>query len=617
MAEAMNSLPRGPLSTGKSGTMDTADGYKAAIRNFRESCREEALASLRLNPEYDQVKTYQRYLAGEQWERNRPPYRSKFVDNRMAQVRVETLSLLTDIRPTIDITSKAKEYEHQAEVAKKVILHEWRRLNLDMALVAAVDHALFGVGYWRMGALMPGQLIVVPLGMDAVIPIQGGRDIQDSSGVLYRTYKPLSYFRQNFGDKADGLEREQASMNWMSSGNAKPGHVDEFTWSALSPQMRSRMGLKRPRMNPSENLTFPVIPLEEYWIDDPAINEYGQDVTVKHPDLSEDEHNYWYKVAPRQRLFPRKRLMVFAGDRIMYDGPSMYWHGFYPFVKLVLNPITWGPDGFSKYRFLKPIQDAINEIGAGTLDTIKKAVNQTVITKSGVVRPTAWQRFFPDLPGGKLEISPSAQIADVRYIDPPNLPGYVFQFGNAYLLPAFDRHAGSLDPSALTRKKQVPGQDTIESMKDSLQAAFRIESRYVEVFLRDAGAQAVALIFQFFTGSQRLRIMGADGLTREDFDYSPGMMTPWSISKESHHKNFEFSVGQGSLHGSSQDRAKQVAILLRRTRDISRKELFRQMNIANGEQIESELQDEMKSGMAPQPTGRTPRLSRRERTGGM
>lgn len=617
---ALYQLPRAPVVRGKAEVLDKADDYKYSIMQWREAARDEAVQSLRMNPEYEQIQTYIDWLEGKHWNRGRPRYRSKFHDNRLAEARKEILALLTDIRPTMSVSSSIPAYQDQADIAMRCIQHEWQLRDFDLELVRAVDHALLSTGYWKIGASMPGNLSVTACGIDSVLPIQAGRTLQDSTAVLYRTYKPLQYFVNVFGDKADGLERHATPSLWAATNNqyVRPGHVTEHTWNSLSPAMRYHMGVRTPRKAPTGASVFPVLELEEYWIDDPEINDSSKTVLVKDPNLSVDQHNYHYQVAPGQRLFPRKRLLVFAGDRVMYDGPSPYWHGLFPFVQLALDPVVWAPGGLSRYRSLLPLNQMINEIGAGTGDVVKRAIVPQVITRDGAVKDSTWKKFYPDLPGGKLKLTPMGNPQqDVRYMDPPHIPEYVFAYLQQYLVPTFDRRSGRMDVTGLGRKKQVPGGDTIEQMRDTMQTQFRIENRYVERFLKDAALQAVSNVFQYFSTQRRMKILGPDGVTWDDFDYDPRSMVPFSMPQEDHWKLFSIQVAQGSLHGASKDRDKQLAISLFRLGGISRREMLRRLEIGNIEQIEAELMRERQPGLIPDATGKgqVPRLSRSERTG--
>lgn len=615
-------IPRGPVVMNeKSGSADYPDKYRESILRWREAARDEAISSAQLHPESAEMQKYIDFLEGKQWQPNRPPYKSRFFDNRMGEARYDNISVLSDIRPTIAVQARVKDYEQQAKIAETLIQAAWLSDNLDLALVSVVDHALLGTGYWKIGACMPGKMIVTPCGIDSVLKIQAGRGMQDSAAVLYRTYKGIQYFQSIWPDKSIGLEREATTANWNNTNNqyVRPGHISEYTWNSLSPQMRYHLGIRSIKKTASGgNNVFPVIQLEEYWIDDSDINDSPNTLLVRDPNLKMNEHNYWYYVKPKQRVWPRKRLLVMAGDRIMYDGPAPYWHGMYPFAELSLNPVVWAPGGLSKYRSQVPLNQAINEISASSLDVIRKALNPVVVTRENAVRTATWKAFDVGRPGEKLKLtSISNPQSDVRFMDPPILPAYVYQMMAQYLIPTFDRRSGRMDVNALGKKNQVPGGDTIEQMRDTLQTSFRLEARFIEAFLRDAGTMAVSNIFQFYTAKQRLYTLGTDGLTWQDFDYDPGTMVPASLPKEDHWKQFPIAIAQGSLHGASKDRNKQVSISLFRLGAISRKELLRTLEIKNIEQIEAEIAEERESGMVPMATGKgqVPRLTRGQRVG--
>lgn len=618
---AIYELVRSPVYYNqKSGTRDAPDGYLDKLLAWRESARQEAIETARMNPEYDQIRTYIDYLEGRHWSANRPRYRSGFFDNRMADARREKLALLTDIRPTLDVTTVVPSYKDQAEVAKNVILYEWTKQDLDLKLISVVDHAQFGTGFWRIGAATPGMTLISAGGMDTVLPIQPGASLQDSTAILYRTYKPMQYFVNKWPEKSRGLERETVSSYWANTTNqyVRPGHIAEYTWNSLSPAMRYHLGSRVVRRTPMDKPNFPVIQLEEYWVDDPSFNDSASEVIVKDPDKSIDAHNYWYRVPPGKRLFPRKRLIVFAGNRVMYDGPSIFWHGLFPFAQLSLDPFVWGPGGLSAYRNQLPLNKSINEIGAGINDVVHKAINPQMLSKDNAVSDAAWNKFFPDMPGGRLRMTAMSNVMqDLRYMDPPNLPSYVFQFLESYLIQTFDRRSGRLDVTGLGRKNQVPGGDTIEQMRDTMQTQFRLESRYVETFLKDAGIQVVSNIFQFYTAAMRMRLLGPNGLTMADFDFDPSTMVPNTEPKEDHWRLFSMQVAQGSLHGAAKDRMKQVAISLFRMNGISRREMLRRLDFTDSDidRVEEEIARERGAQVQPHATGKgqTPRLTRGQR----
>lgn len=604
----------------------SASGYSKTylhdISEWEASCFEEAKKTQQMNPQMGKVAGTINYLTGEFWDRRRPKYLSTFSDNRMENARYSTLAMLTDIRPTIDVHCLVDEFKNQAEIAQNIIHHEWYKQSLDLGLISVTDAAmLFGNAFWKIDAWTPGRMKFSPCGPDVVMPIQPGFGIQESSAVLYRTYKTIGYFQRKWPERSADLQQE-AVMPEEHQGStifAKPPGISDFTWNALSPQMKYKMGLRvGGKLESPSNNSYPVIELKEYWVDDHSINEGTEDVVVKDPYLSLDQHNYWYVVKPMHRLYPRKRLIVFAGNRMMYDGPSPYWHGMYPFAMLRLNPVIWSFWGLSKYQNLIPLNKAINEIGAGTMDMIKRALNPQMLAKENSIVKDAFERFFPNMPGGKLKMTNMSDVQrDVRYMDPPQLPAYVFQFFQA-VSSEFDRLSGSVDTGKMTGKKQMPGGDAIEQMRDAANPAIRLEGRYIEDFLRDTGTLAISNIFQFYTAKQRLRILGGNGLTWQDFDYNPGSMIPDSERKEEHWMNFSMEIAPGSLLGTNKTQEKTAAMTLFKIGAISRASLLRKLDMgAEVDQIEKEIVKEVHDGTSPQSKGqgRNPRQNREQRQG--
>lgn len=593
--------------------------YIRDMQSYRESIQEEAAFTLQLSKEYPKIQQYIECLEGDGWwDRRRPQYLSKFFDNRLEHTRYSSLALLTDIRPTIDVRSKVKEFQEQASVAQGIIHYEWMNQDLDLVVVSVVDAAmLFGNAFLKIGASMPGNMSFTPCGPDMVMPVQPGNDIQSSTAILYKTYKPIQYFINIWPERSANLEEEGVSVEqYAGTTYARPPRVDEYTWGQMSPQMRAKVGIKVGSQRPA-NTPYPVIELNEIWVDDPSINESKEIVLMRDNNLSLDQQNYSYQVKPGQRLYPRKRLIVFAGTRLMYDGPSPYWHGLYPFAMLRLNPTVWSFWGLSKYRNLIPINKALNDIGAGTLDSVKRALNPQVITKEGGVPKGAWENYFPNMPGGKLRMGPASNPStDIRYMDPPPLPGYVFQYVT-YLTTEYERLSGSMDVSKLGGKKQVPGGETIEQMRDMQNTGVRLEGRYIETFLRDAGQIAVPNIFQFYTASKRFRVLGGDGLTWEDFDYDPGNMVPAGVPPEDHIKNFSIEIAPGSLLGANKDREKSQAAALFKINAISRKMLLRRMEVPEEiiKKNEQEIEEESKTKTLSGDKGGMPRMKRSQRQG--
>jgi len=625
--------PRGPVYNIKSGSRDVGDRYERDCNRFREAMRERAQMMQRLNQELVNVGRYIEILGGKFWRTGRPRYKSNFCDNRIAKTRYDDLAQLTDARPTIDITTSVDAYKDIAKALDALVHIEWSRKSIDLKLVTAADICkAYGTAFWKMGASKPGNSTVLPCGPDQVLPINPGFDIQESTGVLYRTWKDPMKLKRQFPFCTDHIEREadQAPVYGMAAGDStylRPAHIDQYVWNALNPGMQRVLGVKNATaaQEPMAAM-FNALEVEEYWIDDASENDSLNSVIVRDPYLNQDAHNWWYEVAPKLALYPRKRLMTFVGRRVVYDGPSPFWHGLYPFPTLRLNPVFYSFWGLSKYRDLVPVNMAMNEIVAGILDMIKRVLNPTTVTTEGSIASAAWKEFYPDMPGMKLKGLPGRNAKDlIHYADAPTIPAYVFQLLAEWLGPEFDRIAGNIDVQNMMKKAQMPGGDTIDQMRDAMSTGLRMEGRMIETFLRDAGTQFMSNALQFYSPEQMLKLLGEAGLTTSAFNGMHGSMIPGSVNNHpDFHKQFAMAIAPGSLHAGAHDKKKQVAIVLAQSGLISKQELYRTLDLPNGPQILSELaqenqpanpQDPDSDPVIPEASGRNARMTRSARTG--
>lgn len=388
--------PRPPVERPKSGTIDYPDHYSRNAVRWRDALLRQGISELQEYSAFQEAqRTIDLLLGTGWWPANRPGYLSKYFDNHLADVRRESIASLTDIRPNLDISSKVEAYKDQDRSLSSYMAHLWDEEDLDLKVADWIDHALFGTGFLKQVGCEPGDFTFTTHGLDQVIPVlMSGNDLQTSAAVIYKVPQILSYFINKFGkDKCAGLERQsmQLATALGSDRYQRPDSVPEYTWNAMSPQMRRRMALRNGPIRESGGnvVPFPVLELQEITVDDWSVNEFGHDVLVKHPDLDISEHNYHYIVPPGCRLYPRKRLFVFAGDRVMYDGPAPNWHGLYPFTMLQLNPCVFAPGGISKYHDLIPLNNSLNRIGTGVEQSVIRCVAEgtPIWLPDGTIRP--------------------------------------------------------------------------------------------------------------------------------------------------------------------------------------------------------------------------------------
>ena len=608
--------PRGGLPK-RSGVIDLPDRYENKMVRWKADLLRQGSSEMQAWKSFQEIETVIGYLEGEWWG-EQAPYRSKYYDAYLADQRRESLASLSDIRPSIDISSSIEAYKPQAKIQHNYIRHLWNSENLDLKIVSWIDHSLFGTGFMKHTA-RTNEFNFSAHGPDTVIPVQCNGDLQTSAAVIYRAYKGLPYFQNSFGpEKCIGLERQSVKIAQQLGGERyeRPNGIPEYSWDALSPRLKRRVSMRNVSLQQqtSQYTPFPVIELQEIYFDDWSVNEFDHPVWVHHPDLGKDEHNYHYIVPPGARIYPRKRLIVFAGDRVMYDGPSPFWHGLYPFSMLQLNPCVWSPGGISKYHDLIPQCRSINLTGRGIDESVQRALCGNWVAKRGAIPEAVWEAFQPGKPGQKILLNPIANINEFKEMQAPSLPPQVSEWLR-YLVDTIKRRSGSLDIQGLSRKKQTPAGEAIEQMRDTMSSPFRLEGRYLEVALEDVGRQVISNIFQYGTLDSRLRILGADGVSWEDFDYRAATMVPDSADPESHWKSFSLKIAPGSSHGSSRMQAKVEALTLYKMGALSLETLWDLIQAPVNPQMELErLKKEHEQGFGPA-SGKSPRSNRAQRTG--
>jgi hypothetical protein len=565
--------------------------HDKAVGTWCQAVFEEAKDELERYEEIVNIDRNINYLMGRQWVERRPSYKASPVANRLWTNLIQLVSYLTDIRQSFEIKANNRNFDRHAEVLNKLIRGWFFNEDVDMTMAMIIIHSALTIGYGRL-VWNPelkngeGELELTACGAMDVIPIRPGHNLQKSLGVIYRTPKPLSWFQEKYPTKgfAVPIDREYSQFISTASSNAGQGMWGR-AWQVLSPQMRRLFGQSASQYRDS---VIPMALYREFWIRDDQKNTSDKEVFVG--DLNTE---YGYTVQPGQRLYPRGRLVCMGGPVVLYDGPNPFWHGQFPFAALRLNRVPWQWPGVSEFRNQIPLQDVMNNILAGILDAVKKAVNPPLVAPDNAFGQAIKRNLDPNMPGAKVFYSP-ASISPPQYAPAPALPSFVFQT-MLYAQQELDAQSGFIDLSSVSRKAIIPAADTLEQMKEGQQTLVRLKVRYIESFIKDLGHQFVPNLFQFYTMKRRIQMLGEDGTTFEDYDYDPGTMIPSGVPAEEHWRQFQFLVHPGSLLKSSRQPLQALIMALRRQGDMDRKNMFNVLDLENMiSSVEKNLEEEGK-----------------------
>jgi hypothetical protein len=506
-------------STAPGITSSTETSYQKSVRQWCESVYLEAKEELEKNEEIINLDKSIAFLLGKQWSEKRPTYKSSPVSNRVWTNLIQLVSYLTDLRPSFEVKASNSSFQEQCEVLNKLVKSWFYNQDVDLTLSQIVIHAATTIGYGRLtwnpelcGGL--GDMQMSALGPLDLIPIRPTHNLQGSRGVIYRTVKEISWFRDKFPVMGH-LVTPDAQLSKFTK-TSKPSGAIGKAWEVVGPAMRRVFSASAAGTTDS---VLPMAQLREFWLRDEQLNTSDAVVYV-----GDTDKGYGYKVNPGEKLYPRGRLIVMGGDIVLYDGPNPFFHGQFPFFALRLNQVPWSWLGISEFRNQIPLQESMNHILAGILDSVKRAVNPPLLSPSNAFGDAVKKNIDPNMPNAMIYYNPNT-IAPPQYAQAASLPGFVFET-MLYFQRELDSQSGFLDLQGLTRRGIVPAGDTIEQLKQNQQTMVRLKVRYIEGFLKELGSQFISNAFQFYTMKRRIHMFGSEGLTYEDFDYEPETMIP-------------------------------------------------------------------------------------------
>lgn len=568
------------------------ESYDRQVKYWANAAYEEALYENNQTDEIRELSKSIDYLVGKQWPHQRSPLKSKPVNNRIWRLFWELVATLTDIRPLFEIKSLRKDYDQQARILNQVTRSWWMESDADLTLALVIVYSLFCTGYAKLewnSRLRNGEgdFDLQALSPNEVFALKAKNTLESSEAVIYATPKPLSFFRMKYPIRGHAVRPDPAYSRYAVP-RQTPKHLPGMLFDLLSPAMK-RVIAGSPAVSDS---MFPMAMYREIWFRD-----YQTNISNRPVYMGKHDSNWGYWVKPGERLYPRGRLIVMGGNEILHDGPNPYWHGRFPFASLRMNIVPWQWHGLSELKPLMPLQDIVNNILAGVLDMVKKAVNPNFIAPKNAFSDAVWNKLDWGIPGAKAQYAVTSPHPP-QWQSPPVLPAFVMVLAQM-IAREMDASSGIATMSEAVRKKQVPASDTLESMKQAQQTPLRLKGRNVEVFLRHLGSMNISNIFQFYTAERRMFMLGAEGLTLEDFDYNPKNMLPANANAVDHARNFMFLIQPGSLLKVNQDQKSVLLLKLRQMRDLDRKTLFKQLDLGiDPDMVEANLNEEMAAMLA-------------------
>ena len=532
----------------------------------------------------------------------------------------ELVATLSNLRPTWDyVSNNPTLYEEQANVLNKLNKAWFYNEEVDRSIRQALQFAATeGTGYLYLTYEKPlraktGRIKLTPLGAMSYIPFQQGLDnkVQNAEAGIVCTEIPLQRARRLY--RRNDLQPTNSTATNLVQGGGVRGMITNMVGSVY-------MAATGANRNKNAGANVPTINIYHIYLKDDSINESG--APIKMGNFSADGKpldNYSYVVPslgdpiPTGRmmpehtdlgpavnpltgdiqlteetrpaeasdcmLYPNLRLIIMSPDTLIYDGPSMFWHGKIPIVQFRLDDWPWNFLGFSLVRDTWRLEESITARLRARDDATNARLNPALMYDSRMSEEFD-KNFTPRIPGGRIVKPPSLMsdrpvesvLPQEFYTVSPNADAEIMADEER-----LDFLMGIPAVKELMKLQQMPQSDSLDKILGASNAIIVDLARNMEASLRELGEMWKGMAFQFCTTHERLQLLGENGLTMEDFDFDPGNMIPAHLPGEDPTKASRASRTERARHHLDSFRFNVVPNSLAQISAITRKLLFTQM----------------------------------------
>lgn len=457
--------------------------------------------------------------------------------NQLGKIALDLRSGLTDTKIFWEYRTNNKRYEQSGVLATKRARAWWINQQCDMRFTDGISWC-FAAGSAAMRLVYnreKGEQELQAWDPRDAAPIRPNSllDYDDAFGVLLQKENTVNYLRSLYVGKraypggpiiTESMIRPDREGAFARLSTA----LDDFVDKIRSPLLRGVWGEQRAKTK----LKVPSCDTFTIEVKDDSRNNTGHTILKgPHDRDGKPQANWCYAVEPKEPLYPRGRVIVLTRSCVLYDGPSIYWHGGFDVMKLTLDawPFSWL--GKSPIRDLLPLQDLLRESLRLLHNHIKKLGRPALIADKNNVSRAQWEKLDTSLAGLKALQNPSmGKGIQIVQENPQLLEALLPVMG--FIIERMEFISGSKDVTNFAKLGQIPASETIERMMEVMSPAIRSRSRTLEAFLRPLAFKVLSNFMQFETMSKRIRCLGPEGAVLEDMDWDPGTMVPDYVHPE-------------------------------------------------------------------------------------
>jgi hypothetical protein len=440
--------------------------------------------------------------------------------NLVAKTAEDLTALLTDTRVFWNYATHNPKYEEQARISNKQAEDWYTSRLIDLRIADAIRYyTVAGSGFVHLYySRRLNDMMVEAEDPRSVFPIEpiSYHTVQDALGIIIRKARTPNWVKAEYDKDVKADIGDPGIFGWFTrviGGMAKNKHSGPLS--------------KRAGDDDAIPAT-PTVFVNTMYLDDKRVNKTKDHVLMgewEKDDKGKDQpKTQWsYRVAPGAPLYPFKRLIVWGGGALLYDGPSPYWHGKYPIIKLTLNPWPKSWLGKGPLWDVLPLNTSLNSL-LRVVDDHAAMVAQPGVVADRNVSKSEMDKFNSRAPGYKIRTN-LASGKGIQVVIPPPLDQSLWQH-ISWIQDMIKQLSGTADVSQMAQLAQIPSDDTIDTIMKAMTPGVRLRSRILEGFMKEFAEMYLYCIAEFDTLPKRVAKFGPDGVTAEDYDYDPGTFIP-------------------------------------------------------------------------------------------
>lgn len=579
-----------PIPLSPSSVREDRLAYEGRILGFVSEAHQEADTGVKQTEGYSKIVPTMQAVSGVNLGM-RPTGLSHTHINEIGRLAEVMRAELTDVKPSAEYKTFNDTLQAQAINLGKMWTGWYYDAGIDQKLGGVIDFALVGGSgyayqYWNK---FTQNIDVLPYDSRDVRPFRPtDTTIESCTGLFLVRQLTVNAVRAMFPHKAKLIKQDREGSAVKLQETTRGAVMDKLV--GMAPWERAAQ-LSQPQA--TLNAGIPVVDLFYFYVNDPRLNTSNETKLVG--DFSPEGvplNNYSYKVPPGKPLYPRKRLIIFTRQVVLYDGPNIYWHGMFPVSKYTISPWQWSWLGTTPLWDCLPLQDTLTRALRAMDDHIQKVLRPPVVGDRQSVSAGELQAISDNIgkPGSRWLQNAMGNGVEVLKVEP--LDEIITAMIELTLTKMAER-CGVRDMGALLSLNQMPEGQTIDKLMFATRPESRARSRGLELFYRDQGKMFMYNAAQFINTRKKFAILGPNNMTVDEYDFDPGTFIPNSSGDpmmrrdeaENYLKQFQFYVAPSSLLRSAQTQDQMMTLAMFDRGAIDTQSLLEKMDWPNAQQV--------------------------------